>query len=226
MLSLVALMLGAGLAQADITITGTGKVKYRPDVAYIGLGVSAEADTAAEAWKKQGEIVGRLFALLRKLGIDEKDMKTTGVNLSPRYLRVENEPPQLIGYTATYNLTVSVRQLDLMGKVLDGAVESGANQNVSISFGCGDPEKMLDEARAAAIADARKRAELYAKGAGCALARVKTITEGSGSPWRRHQFDLAMPASREAAKALTVAAGEQELSVQVTVTWALRHTGR
>jgi uncharacterized protein YggE len=209
-----------GSASANITITGTGKVTYTPDIAHVNVGASSDGKTAAEAWQKNAEIVKKVFDALKKMNVAAKDMKTTGLNVSPRYHYVKDQPPRLLGYTATYNLTITVRNLDKLGAILDGAVEAGANRNMGISFGCSDPEKLLDQARARAIRDARKKAEIYVTGAGAALGQVITISEGNVAPWRHFRYDHAMPAS---AGELRIAAGEQDMSVSVTVTYAIVH---
>src|SRR5262245_27100329 len=120
----------------SITVSGNGKVFYVPDVGYIQVGVSSEGWTAAEAWQKNEDIVKKIFAALKKLGVDEKDLKTSNLNVQPRYLHKPNEEPKFLGYTASYDLSVTVRKLDQMGALLDGMVDAGANRNMNISFGC------------------------------------------------------------------------------------------
>lgn len=222
LMATLSVLLSTGLASAGITVTGTGKVKYTPDVAHVGVGFGTDAATAAEAWKKNAELVKKYFAVLEEMGVPKKDVQTGGLSLQPRYARKKDEEPRLVGYTATYELKVTVRKLDQVGRVLDAAAECGANRNVSIQLACSDPEKLIDQARAAAVAEARKKAELYTKGAGAALGLVQSIQEGSVSPWQHHRF--AMPAGAQMAGApLPIAAGEQELSVSVTVSYAIIH---
>ncbi len=215
----------AGLAQASITVTGTGKIKYTPDVAHLGFGVSSQGTTAAEAWKKNADAVKKVFDALKALGIADKDLQTGGVNVSPRYFHEKDKEPRLVGYVASYDLNVTVRRLSDVGAVLDAAVEAGVNQRASIAFACADADKLIQQARLAAVTDARARAKMLAEGAGAGLGLVRTISEGSHSPWRTHQFD--MPAKAElGARPLPIAAGEQEVSVSVTVTYDLAHASR
>jgi uncharacterized protein YggE len=211
----------AGSASANITVTGTGKVKYTPDLAYVSVGASSDGKTAAEAWQKNAELVRQIFDALKKLGIEPRDMTTANVGVSPRYHHVQDQPPKLIGYTASYTLSLTVRDLDKLGTVLDRAVECGANRDVSIRFGVADAEKLLDQARASAVADARKKAQLYVQGAGAVLGQVQTISEGSFSPWRdvRLEYSKASPGAQ-----LPIAAGEQEMSISVTLTYGIVHT--
>src|SRR5262249_38667251 len=131
--------------------------------------------------------------------------------------------PVLLGYRASYTLTITVRDLNKLGRVLDGAVECGANRDMGISFGCSNPERLLDRARAQAVAEARKKAEIYVKGAGAALGQGLTITEGHSAPWRHVQYEHL---ARAKGDALPIASGEQELSVSVTVSYAIAHVAR
>jgi uncharacterized protein YggE len=217
------LLFSTTLAHANITITGTGKVKFTPDVAYLTVGVSSNGKTAAEAWKLNADKVKKLFEELKKLGLGEKDLQTTSVHITARYDYPKERPAQLIGYTASYNLSITVRKLGGVGKVLDAAVESGAKQSMGIRFECSDPEKLMDQARAAAVADARRKAQIYVKGAGAKLRTVVSIHEGNYSPYRTYQFqyERALKDDKPAGLPLPIAAGEQEMTATVTVTWMI-----
>jgi uncharacterized protein YggE len=215
----VMLFATAVAAHADITITGTSKVKFTPDIAYLTVGTSTDGKTASEAWKKNVELVKKLFARLKELGVPEKDLQTSNVNISARYVYPKDEPAQLVGYTASYDLTITARKLSEIGKLLDSAVNCGANKRMGIRFECSDPEKLLDKARVGAIAEARRKAEIYARGAGAKLRTVKSIVEGNYSPYRTYRFEYAPAMALK--DNLPIAAGEHELSVSVTVTWTL-----
>jgi uncharacterized protein YggE len=208
-----------GMASANVTVSGTGKVFYIPDIGTISAGVSSDSKTAEEAWQKNGAAVRQLFEVLKSLGIEEKDFKTSGLGLAPRYVQRKDQEPLLVGYTATYDLSVTVRNLKEVGKVLDGLVAHGANRHMSITLGCSNPERLLDEARAKAAVEARKKAGIYASAAGAELGQVVTISEGSISPWRSVTFEAA---PMMADKGLPIASGEQELSVTITVIYSLR----
>jgi uncharacterized protein YggE len=219
----LALMVCAGLASADVTVVGNGKITYTPDIGYLSAGVTSEGKTAAEAWQKNGEIVQRLFEALKAHGIDPKDLKTTNLNVAPKYVTHNDKEPELVGYTATYDLSVTVRKLDDLGRVVDDLVANGANRHMGISFGCSDPDRLLDEARAKAVADARHKAEIYAAGAGCELGLVQSISEGAGYVPQRYEFERAV-AAKDAP--LPIAAGQQEMTVQVTVVYAVSHLSK
>ena len=209
----------AGSASANITITGAGKVAFTPDMANVSVGVSSEGKTAVEAWEKNADLVRKIFEALKKLGLDAKDMKTSSLAVNPRYVYPQHQPAKLVGYTATYNLALTVRDLARLGAVLDRVVEAGANRDVGITFGCSDAEKLLDQARARAVADARRKAEIYVKGAGASLGAVQSITEGAPTPWRSFRYEHLAKSAIDLP--LPIAVGEQELSVSVTVTYSI-----
>ena len=206
----------------SITITGSGKILYAPDMGYLHVGVASEGGTAAEAWQKNEAIVKKIFEALKNLGLEERDFKTTNLNVQPRYLHKKDEAPKLLGYTVSYDLVVTVRKLDQMGTLLDRMVAAGANRHMNVSFGCSNMEKLLDQARAKAVADARKRADLYVKGASASVGDVLAITDTPNLPHGR-MFPIDAQAPREGGAGLPIAAGEQELNVTVTIRWAIEN---
>ena len=112
-LTALSLFAFTGLASANITVSGTGKVVYVPDVGYVSVGVVAEGKTAAEAWEKNRLKVEKIFEALKKLGLEPRDMQTTNLNVSPKYIYPEKRPAELIGYTVSYDLKVTVRKLEM-----------------------------------------------------------------------------------------------------------------
>jgi uncharacterized protein len=220
LLTTFAMLVCTGLASANVTITGNGKVTYTPDVAHVAVGVSSDGKTAAEAWQTNAEAVRKLFAALKEYGIEPRDLKTTHLDVSPRYVQRKDQEPDLVGYRVTYDLSVTVRKLDDLGRVLDGLVENGANRRMNIAFASADADRLLEQARRNAVADARRRAELYVTGAGAVLGQVLSISEGQGTPWRSLQYEHVAKAGPDG---LPVTAGEQEMAVSVTVTFAISH---
>ena len=210
----------SGLRPPSITVAGTGESHGKPDFAQVQVGVVTEAPTAAEALKKNNEAMSQLIVMIRKRGIEDRDLQTTQFNVSPRYKYDKNqqEPPKIAGYQVTNEVRVKVRNLLALGAFLDETVSLGANQVRGISFGVAEPAQLMDEARRKAIADAQHRARVYAEAAGLKLGKPIRIDEQAGG--RPGPYPVARMEAA-AASAVPVAPGEQTFSVTVTVSYAI-----
>ncbi|HZP37315.1 MAG TPA: SIMPL domain-containing protein [Methylomirabilota bacterium] len=204
-------------AAATVTVSGVGAASAAPDMAEITTGVVTQAPTAAQALAASNQAMEALLRSLGSLGIAARDIQTTNVSVSPqRRQERDGRPGEIVGYEVVNQVHVKVRDLPLLGRVLDQQVAQGANSIQGIRFGLHDPAPLTDEARKRAIADARRRAELYATAAGLTLGRVLSVQEaGTVSPRPEPMGRVMMSA------AVPVAAGEQEIQVSVTVTYAL-----
>jgi uncharacterized protein len=216
--------LTAGAAQADdpvpqIVVTGEGRVEARPDMATISLGVATEAETAAEAMAANSANMAEVLARLRETGIEERDLQTSGLSLGPRWdYGGGTREPCLTGFSATNTLTVRVRELDALGGILDQSVRDGANTFNGLSFGLTEPQPVLDEARRRAVADARRKAELYAEAAGVTLGPILMLTESGAIAPPQPMMRMA---AAEMADAVPVAEGEVSIEARVSITWRL-----
>jgi len=217
-------LLAAPAAAADepvrrMTVTGTGEVSGRPDMADVTVGVETDAETARAGLDANNAAMTRVMAAMADLGIAEKDLQTSGFSINPRYEQKpnSNEPPRLVGYQVRNQLHVAVRDLDKLGQVLDAAVTQGSNRIDGLAFGFAAPESMLDEARKRAVADARRKAQIYAEGLDLKLGSILSVDEAGGGGPPRPMFARALAA----APAVPIAAGESTLQVQVNVVWQI-----
>lgn len=206
-----------------LSLTGTGEILARPDMALIHSGVVTEAETARAALDANNEAIAAVIAAMKEADIEARDIQTSGFSVQPRYHYPKNgddaESPKIVGYSVTNSVAVKVRDLDTLGGVLDKAVTVGANRINGIDFIVSDADKRLDEARGLAIADATRKARIYADAASVELSRIQSIAEAGGfAPAPRK----AMMMRAEAAAAVPVEAGEQSLSVTVSVTWEIK----
>jgi uncharacterized protein YggE len=189
-------------------------------MATIHTGVVSQAATAKEALAANSTAMQAVLGELEKRGIASEDVQTSQFNVSPMYKHDERgrTAPEVTGYQVTNQVRVRVRDLKKLGEVLDGLVKAGSNQMSGISFGLNEPQGVLDEARIEAIADARRRAELYAKAAGVRVGKVQKINEQNV----RFPQPVAMARSYAmAAEAVPVAAGQEEFHVTIDMTFAL-----
>jgi uncharacterized protein YggE len=155
-----------------------------------------------------------VIAAIKAAGIPERDVQTALLSLQPQFEQNKNGPPHLVGFQSSNDVTVKLRDIGKLADLIDRAVAAGANEISGIEFMLSDRSKQLDEARAQAIADARRKAEIYAKAAGLVAGRAVAITESSASPPPR-------PAAAFRAVATPVAPGELTLQVTVMVSYEL-----
>jgi uncharacterized protein YggE len=202
-----------------IAISATGRVTVEPDQARITAGVTADAATARAALSGNSEAMGKVIAELKAAGIDAKDIQTASFRVEPRYTRpMEGQAPKIDGYSVSNEVQVLVRDLAKLGEILDRLVTAGANQTAGLSFEVSNAETLLDDARKEAVANARRRAELYAAAAGVELGEVLTITEGEAMPPPRPVFARAVKLQA----AVPIERGTETLEASVTITWALQ----
>lgn len=203
-----------------LTVTGEGRVDSAPDMATITLGVTAEARTAAKALEQTSAATAEVLALLSGAGVEPRDVQTRDLSLSPQwsnYSSSTGERARIVGYQASNTVVVRVRALDDLGEILDDVVESGANQFHGLSFGLQDPGPVQDAARRAAVAEALRKAALYAQAAGLRLGQVLEFNEsGSASPRPVMLERMAM-----APDAVPVAQGEVTTQAMVTMVFAI-----
>lgn len=173
-----------------IQVSGTGKVDVAPDMATVQVAVETTGDTAKAAQEQNARSMREVIDTLKKLGIAEKDIRTTQLSLYPLYEspkperpEQEQKPPRVVGFRAENGVQVTVRKLDDVGKVVDAVVTSGANRIQGISFGLSDPKPWQDKALELAVADARRQADLVARAAGVQIKGVRNISVyGGGVP--------------------------------------------
>lgn len=201
-----------------ISVTGEATISTPPDLAQIEAGVTTDAKTAREASEANNAAMSKVLAALKTAGIAEKDYQTSRLSLQPQYTNQNRSGPSVLsGYRATNRVTIKLRDISKIAGVIDAITDAGANDIGGISFAVSNASKLLDDARAEAVADARRKAEIYAKAAGVSLGMPLNISEHGGSApvmYRR----AAMPMAAEAA----IAPGEETLRVTVGVSWKIK----
>lgn len=202
-----------------LDVVAEGSSTRVPDLAVIGAGVVTQAATASEAMQQNSARMARVLAALRKAGIADRDIQTANLSLAPQYRYEQNQPPILTGYQATNQLSLRFRDVAKSGAILDLLVREGANDLSGPNLTIEKPEAALDEARTAAVATARARAELYAKAAGLRVDRILSISEGG----ERAPGPIMVQAMRAKPVADTqMVPGERELTINLTVRFLLK----
>ena len=215
----VAAQTNAGVpGMRQVSVLGHGEVKARPDTATVQIGVDTEAASAKEALAQNSAQAQALQAKLAELKVDTKDIQTSNFSISSVY---GADGRQVTGYRVSNTVTVTIRNLDSAGALLDQVVQAGANSIYGISFSVADTNALMEQARKAAMADAKVRAGQLAAAGGAALGDVLVISENvSAPPVPMPMMDRA--AAAEGGAAVPVQAGEQTVSVDVQATFALR----
>ena len=203
-----------------LDVVATGEVTRVPDLVAINAGVVTQATNAVEAIRQNAARMEAVRAALRAAGIADRDIQTSNLNLNPNYRYAENQPPQLVGYQAVNQVSVRFRDIAKTGAILDALVAQGANQINGPTLTIERPEAALDEARTQALANARARAELYARTLGMRVARVLVVSEAATGfvPLPRVEMARRMSANDAATQ---IEPGEQTLSINLTVSFEL-----
>ncbi len=218
MVLMAAARLAADEPAPSITVVGTATVSGKPDTAEVAAGVVTQSTTAAQALAGNSAAMEKVLKVVAAIGIAEKDIQTTGINVIPQ--RAQPQPGRaqagdIVGYEVINQIRVKVRDLAVLGRLLDAVVAEGANALGGIALSIADPAPLLQQARAKAVADAHDKAVVYAAAAGVKLGRVLFIRDATGGG-PRPQMGRVM-----ATAAVPVAPGEQELDVNVSVTYAI-----
>jgi uncharacterized protein len=194
--------------EVGIVVTGEGSVNVPPNYAQIRIGVTTRTKTVKEAINTNSRLIVAIIAALKDAGVAENDIQTARFSIQPNYTDSRAEP-RLAGYSVSNHVNATVREIGKVGELLDRAVAAGATDVDNLSFLNSDTSRALDQAREAAIADARRKAEVYARASAVRLGRVEWITEDTGSG------PTVLANKREAS--VPIASGEDAVRVRVTV---------
>jgi uncharacterized protein len=202
-------------AEGRVVVIGEASVSVAPDYAQIRSGIATGAKTVKEASDANAKAMNAITAALIDSGIAQKDIQTSQFSIEPIYASPPPPTgPKLTGYRVSNQVNVTIRQIEKAGEILDALVKAGATDAGNIAFLVSDPAKALDRAREAAVADARHKAELYARAAGVKLGRVAWISESAG-------YEPPLPMASAVARAKTLDApiepGEETLRARVSV---------
>jgi uncharacterized protein YggE len=207
-----------GTPPPAISVTGEATISAPPDLAQIEAGVTTDAKTAREASSANNDAMGKVLLALKSTGLSDKDYQTSRLSLQAQYANQNRPGPNVVtGYRATNRVSVKLRDVTKIAPLIDAVTAAGANDIGGINFTVSNASKLLDDARAQAIADARRKAEIYAKAAGVTLGSPLSISEhGAAVPvmYRR----AAAPMAAE----VPIAPGEETLRVTVGVSWEIK----
>lgn len=207
-------------AWQTISVTGVGHVTLAPDRAFFTAGVQTVAPTLAAATQENATRMTAMLAAFRRAGAVDRDLRTSGLSIYPQQTQQEGHASKIVAYTVSNNVTVTRDDPTTVAKLLEAAVDSGANTVSGLSF-TSDPARGREPGLQAAFADARAKAEVLAKAAGRTAGRALAIVEGEGGarppiPMPRAYVAKAMVASAP------VEAGAEEMTFTVSVVFELK----
>ncbi len=206
--------------QPTITVSARGDTTGQPDRVRIAVGVQTTAVTAADAVQRNARLQRAVLDTLRTLGIAPAQISTAGYTLYPerapdRGNAGTNEPPRITGYTATNTVQIELRNVDLVGTVIDASVAKGANGVNSLDFYLADAEPLRRAAMAQAVRAARASAETIAHAAGGKLGKLLEVVTGEAA----RPYPVMQAYARAAAVSTPVEPGEQTVSAEISTTW-------
>lgn len=204
-----------------VSFNGEGKVKAAPDTAKVEIGLVTEGKDSITVQNENTSKMNAVIKFLKGQGIKDEDLKTSAYNLSPKY-DYSNGKSKLSGYVINQMLTVTVRDLTKTGKILDGAVASGANQVNSISLFVDKPDELKNKAREEAVKQARAQALATSKIAGFRLGRIVGFSENTmGEPpmYYRAMEAKGMGGGGDSSQ---IEPGSQEIKINVVLTYIVK----
>ncbi len=209
-----------GSTTTGISVSGTGRATTEPDLVLLQLGVEVERRTVAAAREAAAASQQAIIEALKANGVDEKDIQTVRFSVRPRY-DSPNRVRVLSGYNVSNVVSITVREIDKASAAIDDAVAAGGDSVVvqGISFAIDDPTDLREEARRAAVEDAKERASQLADAAGVKLGRPISIVESGFTPFP--QLGIGGEVFARADTATPIQAGELDIVVSVNILYAI-----
>lgn len=209
-----------------LSVNASSTTRSAPDLAVVTLGVVARGATAQAAQQAQSERMSAVMVATRAAGVEDSEVQTVGYSIEPQYTYPRNAAPRVTGYVSRNIVTVRMRDLSAVSRLIDATVAEGANELNGIQFTYQDEEASREAARAQAVETARARAERYATAAGMRVVGIDSITEPGGAipPERRRDGFIPAPmaVSLEQSANLAIRPGELDNPASVTVVFLLR----
>ena len=207
-------------ARPTLSVEGTGEANTAPDQATVAIGITTHAADAAKAQNDNAWTAAQIQKAIAALGIDAKDIQTQNYSFRPTYRTEENRRSEINGYTVDNTVLVCVRDIKLTGKVVDAALSHGANEISSLSFTASDARALRKVALKNAIADARDKADIIAKGLGKRIVGIQNVSESTGYiETRRFGGNMLMAVAKDAAT--PIAPGSLSLTANVHIDFIL-----
>ena len=203
-----------------LSVDGQGTGTATPDMATVTIGVTTQGKDAAKAQNDNAWVSNQIQAAVRGLGIAEKDIQTRNYSFYPNYSTDKDRRNEVTGYTVNNSVIVVVRDIKLTGKVIDAALNNGANEINSLDFSASDTKAVRKVALLNAVQDARDKADIIAKGLGKRIVSIQNVSESTGYiETRRFGGNMLMAVAKDAAT--PIAPGSLSLTANVHIDFIL-----
>jgi len=216
----------SGSQQAGIWVSGVGVVTLEPDIAFLTLGVEAQASTVAQARAEAAAAMDAVFASLKANGVEDKDIRTTNFSIYPQYTYPRDAEPVLTGYRVNNQVSVKVRDLDSIGEVIDDVADAGGdNTRINgIRFSIDDDSEAQVQARELAVNAAIAKAEQFAELTDVTLGKLMYISESGGGvvyPERAYEGEMYLKADMSSVPTTSISGGEMEVRISIQAVFGI-----
>jgi len=211
---------GESSSVRTLGVTGTGQVYLTPDIATISIGVRTDHESASEAVTDNNAQIQQVVTALKDLGVAEKDIQTSNFSIYPQQQYDDQGNVTSTIYVVENTVMVTIRDLEMLGDVLDAAVSNGANSIYGIQFDVEDKTAAYTEARQKAVEDAQVKAGELADASGVSLGQIQTISETSTYPGP--MFDARGGGAEQAvASAVPISPGQITITSDVNIIYMI-----
>ena len=209
-------------ALRTLTVSGTGKVSMKPDIAYINVGVHSDNVQAAEAVADNNANTQKLIDALKAAGVDANDIATTNFSIWQNNNVSPDGKTNISSYAVDNTVLLTVRKLDQLGSLLDAAVKAGANNINSIQFDVADKTKAISQARAEAVKTAKTQADELATAAGVQLGSIQSIQYADSTPMPMLSGKGMGGGGAAADLTVPITPGQMDITVSVTMSYEIK----
>lgn len=205
-----------------ISVSGSATISLAPDIATLTLGVEAIDESVARARNDAAEAMAGIIDVLESAGIADEDIQTQRLSIQPQY-DYSTETRTLIGFSVTNIVNITIRDIALVGPIIDRSVEAGGDLTrvQSIHFSTDDVSQYEMQLVEEAVKDATDKAQHLAELTGVTLGEPLSISYGGGSPYPVFDDFFRMEMAESAAFDTSVSPGEIEASVTVSILFSI-----
>ncbi len=213
-----------------ITISGSAEKYVSPDLALISFSVVTEKETVEEAMTKNTEKMNKVIEAIKGKAVAKEDIKTINFSIRPRYDWLKNDARYpggkriLVGYEVNQGVQVKIRNMEMIGDIIDSATQAGANEASGLSFTVENDEEIKEQVRAEAIKKAKEKAKILAGQVGVKLGKIINFSESSGSapPIFRYDMMMAEEMSKVGGATPQIEEGQNKVEVSVSITYKIK----